>query len=79
MFLLVSSSLFFDEDVVAFVAEELSQLSTGEKSYEWPRRFSIVAEDFSVENGLLTPKLSMKRNVIVERYIDDIESMYEGQ
>ena len=46
------------------------------KSYEVPRKFTIIDQPFSIENGLLTPKLSMKRNDISKRYNELIESMY---
>lgn len=35
-------------------------------------------EAWTVENGLLTPTLKMKRNEIIKYYVDEIEQMYEG-
>lgn len=45
-------------------------------SYETIKKHAILDEDFSIENGLLTPTLKMKRKVIVQRYADLIESLY---
>ena len=59
--------------------DELDKLENDDKlgkSYEVPRQFTIIDEPFSIENGLLTPKLSMKRNDISKRYHELIESMY---
>ena len=59
--------------------DELEKLQNDDKlgkSYEVPRQFTIIDEPFSIENGLLTPKLSMKRNDISKRYHELIESMY---
>ena len=59
--------------------DELDKLQNDDKlgkSYEVPRQFTIIDEPFSIENGLLTPKLSMKRNDISKRYHELIESMY---
>ncbi len=59
--------------------DELDKLQNDNKlgkSYEVPRQFRIIDEPFSIENGLLTPKLSMKRNDISKRYHELIESMY---
>lgn len=42
------------------------------------RKFEILDTIFSVADGTLTPKLSLKRHVALERYADVIDGMYEG-
>jgi long-chain acyl-CoA synthetase len=37
-------------------------------SYEIPRRFHFVAEDFTVANGMLTQTLKLKRKAVLERF-----------
>lgn len=44
--------------------------------YEKPKKFVILDEDFSVENGLLTPTLKVKKKLVIEKYKDQIESLY---
>ena len=39
---------------------------------------TLLAEEFTVENGLLTSKLSMKRNLIVKKHDKELTAMYEG-
>jgi len=46
--------------------------------YAQIRRVSFSLEPWSVENGLLTPTLKMKRAVIMKRYETAIEKMYRG-
>ncbi len=46
------------------------------KGYEVPRRCMWLEEEFSVENGLLTPKLSMKRMSIQDAFAERLKSMY---
>jgi long-chain acyl-CoA synthetase len=46
--------------------------------YAQIRRVSFSLEPWSVENGLLTPTLKMKRTVIIKRYETEIEKMYRG-
>ncbi|MFM7325293.1 MAG: hypothetical protein ACKO4L_10270 [Nodosilinea sp.] len=38
--------------------------------------FQLLAEPFSVENGLLTQTLKVRRAVVTERYRDMIEAMF---
>jgi long-chain acyl-CoA synthetase len=46
--------------------------------YERVRRFELVPEEFTQESGALTPTLKLKRRVLLERYADLIDGMYEG-
>lgn len=40
------------------------------------RRFMLVAEPFSVENGMMTPTLKIRRHVIRERYGKQLDALY---
>jgi len=46
--------------------------------FEVPKRFLILPRDFSIEAGELTPKLSVKRKVVEQRYADRIDALYEA-
>ena len=41
------------------------------------KRFRLLPADWTVETGEMTPKLSLKRRVIAEKYRDLIESIYK--
>jgi long-chain acyl-CoA synthetase len=45
-------------------------------SYETIKNFEILSEDFTIDNGLLTPTMKMKRKAIVARYQGTLESLY---
>ena len=49
------------------------------KSYERPYRFAFLDEPFTQENQLLTPKMSLKRPNIVNKYKDLIAEVYSGK
>lgn len=41
------------------------------------KQFRISADDWTIENGILTPKLSMKRKAVLEKYAREIEDIYK--
>lgn len=53
--------------------DELNKTLAG---YEQIKRFTVLAQDFSIVDGEMTPTMKMKRNVIEKRYQDVIEQMY---
>jgi long-chain acyl-CoA synthetase len=44
--------------------------------WEHARRTAILAEDFTLENGMLTPSLKVKRRVVEARYADVLDGLY---
>jgi len=47
------------------------------QSYAKIKKFMILAEDFTVENGALTPTLKVKRKVIIERHRPALDALYQ--
>ena len=45
--------------------------------YEIPKRCHIMTEPFSLENGLLTQTMKLKREKVLERYQREIDQLYE--
>jgi long-chain acyl-CoA synthetase len=41
-------------------------------------RFFVSKEPWSIENGLMTPTLKLKRKSILDRYMDELDRLYEG-
>jgi long-chain acyl-CoA synthetase len=46
-------------------------------SHEKIRRFRLLSEPFTVENGLMTPTLKLRRKKIEAAYSDTIDAMYD--
>mgnify|MGYP000272911068 CR=1 FL=1 len=70
------AALCSDERAHAKIGEELARYGAAFKGYEKPRRWALVPDEMTVENGLLTPKLSVKRRAVVERYVTTLEELY---
>jgi long-chain acyl-CoA synthetase len=64
--------------VKAALQKELDGLNAGLASYESIKRFAILTEDLTEASGDLTPKLSIKRKVVIDKYRAVIEKLYEG-
>ena len=71
------ASLAKNDALRSLIEEEVQRLSADFKGYEKARKIFIGDEDFTTENGMLTPTLKLKRRVVQERYADAIESLYK--
>ena len=40
------------------------------------KKYFVINEKFSIENGMLTPTLKLKRKKILEKYKKDLEKLY---
>ncbi|MNS35854.1 Long-chain-fatty-acid--CoA ligase FadD15 [compost metagenome] len=45
---------------------------------EQVKKFVLLPREWGIETGELTPKLSLKRKVILQKYAQQIDAMYEG-
>jgi long-chain acyl-CoA synthetase len=46
-------------------------------SYEIPRKFEFILEDFTLDNGMLTQTMKLKRQVVMEKYGKILEALYK--
>lgn len=74
----VVEALLDNEGVILGIDAEIKRLQRDLSAFERVRRFELLAEPFTVENGMLTPTLKVKRKEVEARYRDVIEKMYEG-
>jgi long-chain acyl-CoA synthetase len=58
------------------LSREIERLTESLAQYEKPKRFALLEQDFSYQNGELTYTLKMKRRVIEQRYADVIARLY---
>jgi long-chain acyl-CoA synthetase len=60
------------------IAEDVARVNSTLAPFETIKRFELIADDLSVENGHLTPTLKVKRRAVAERYRELIDRMYHG-
>jgi len=70
------SQMVSDSWVRDLLAGEIERLTQSLAQYERPKRFALLDQDFSYQNGELTYTLKMKRRVIEQRYADVIARLY---
>ncbi len=62
----------------AFALARVAQQMKTFPGYARIRRIALISEPWTIDNGLLTPTLKLKRNQVLERYRDEFENLYEG-
>jgi len=67
--------LIGNEKITALIEEEVAEKNKTLASFETIKKVTIIPE-FTIENGLLTPTLKIKKNVAMDRYQDKIDAMY---
>ena len=70
------AQLLENPKVKQLISEQIDRFGTHFKSYEKPRRFHLIAEEFTVDNGLLTPKMSVKRKAVATKYAEALASLH---
>jgi long-chain acyl-CoA synthetase len=65
-----------DPDVIAEIQRAVDEANTKLSRPEQVKKFTILSTTWTAESGELTPKLSMRRRVINERYAQVIDAMY---
>jgi long-chain acyl-CoA synthetase len=58
------------------IQSEVDKASAEFKGFEKVRRITLTAEDFTTQNGMLTPSLKVKRRVVWQSYGPQIEALY---
>lgn len=66
-----------DERVRNRLQREVDRVNEGFESYERIKQFRITSEGFTEENGMLTPTMKKKRRHILDRYADEVATLYE--
>ncbi len=71
-----ASRLLTGEQVQRLFEAEIKRCMGDCKSYERVKKFALIEEDFSVDQGTLTPSLKIKRRAVLSRYGKLLEELY---
>lgn len=68
--------LVMNEPIQKLFEQRLVEINSRLAPYETIKKFVLLAHDFSIEGGELTPTLKLRRKVIYEKYKHRIEDLY---
>src|SRR5690606_7714881 len=71
------AALVRDEKFRQAMAEAMKQANAGLSPIERIRRWQLLHEPFTTENGLMTPSLKLRRSLIYARYEAQIADLYD--
>lgn len=67
-----------NEEAQDLLLERISRQLKDFPDYAQVHRVALIQEPWTVDNGLLTPTLKLRRQKIVERHSEEVERLYEG-
>ena len=70
--LIVSESIENKKEIEFYLENFNKSLSLVEKV----KKFKLITEEFTIDNGMLTPTLKLKRKNILQKYKEDLEKLY---
>ncbi|MBL4824551.1 MAG: long-chain fatty acid--CoA ligase [SAR324 cluster bacterium] len=71
-----SESILNEPRIRELFEEQLKHYGKDFKGYEHPQNFALLSEEWDIDNGLLTPTLKLKREVVEEQFKTEIESLF---
>ncbi len=60
------------------LAEAVSRVNKDLAVAERVRRFVVVGDPFSVENGMMTPSMKIRRHIIMKTFGKDLDGLYKA-
>ena len=58
------------------INEVIEKINTRLTLVEKIKRIQLIDENFSIENGLMTPTMKVKRKKVTEKYKNTLENLY---
>ncbi|WP_328322507.1 AMP-dependent synthetase/ligase [Kribbella sp. NBC_00382] len=71
------SVLVDDKDLIAEIQTAIDDANTAVSKAEGIKKFSILEEDWTQENGELSLKLSLRRHIVMKKHEADVEALYQ--
>ena len=73
------AALVKDAKVVKAYQDIVDKVNGSLPNYESMKRMCVVCDEWSVEDGTLTPSMKLKRRVVEQKYANEIKSFYADE
>ncbi len=71
------SSLVNDKDLIAEIQTAIDDANDAVSKAEAIKKFTILENDWTQENGELSLKLSLRRHIVMKNHEADVEALYQ--
>lgn len=65
-------------EVIALIQADVDAVNRELPSYETVKKIHVCDASWTIENGLLTPSMKVKRSVVEDRYRETLDAFYDG-
>jgi long-chain acyl-CoA synthetase len=72
-----NASIINDQRIIDRIQKEVDAYNSTLGQWEQIKKFVLLPREFSIDEGELTPKLSLKRKAILEKYASKIVAIYK--
>ena len=62
--------------VIEKYQKEIDEYNAEFGNWEQIKKFILLSQEWSIDGGEMTPKLSVKRKVVMEKFKKEVESIY---
>lgn len=69
--------LIMHSEIIKLFEKRINELQKELASFEQVKKFTLLSHAFTTSLNKITPTLKLRRNVILQRYRDQIEKMYQ--
>jgi long-chain acyl-CoA synthetase len=73
------AELVAESRVISLYSDIVRQVNAGLANFETLKRFRLVADEWTLEGGHLTPSMKLKRREITSRYAELIDALYADE
>ena len=71
-----NEEMILNEEVKKRYDKEVKKLNEGLGEVEKVKKYVLIADEWTIANGILTPTLKVKRRKVMEHYCDTIDKMF---
>ncbi len=73
-----NADMIKDQRIIDKIKSVVDNFNKNFGNWEQIKKFELLTDDWSIDGGELTPKLSLRRKVILQKYKDQVEKIYKN-